>query len=51
MNEVPKQGRFESEAVVLPSGHPPVAFDRIGVLLLDLGTPDGTGYWPMRRYR
>ncbi len=50
MNEVPKQGRFESEAVVLPSGHPPVAFDRIGVLLLNLGTPDGTDYWPMRRY-
>jgi ferrochelatase len=23
---------------------------RIGVLLLNLGTPDGTGYWPMRRY-
>lgn len=23
---------------------------RIGVLLVNLGTPDGTGYWPMRRY-
>lgn len=23
---------------------------RIGVLLLNLGTPDGTSYWPMRRY-
>jgi len=23
---------------------------RIGVLLLNLGTPDATGYWPMRRY-
>jgi protoporphyrin/coproporphyrin ferrochelatase len=23
---------------------------RIGVLLLNLGTPDGIGYWPMRRY-
>lgn len=50
MNEVPKQGHFESEAVALPSGHPPVALGRIGVLLLNLGTPDGTGYWPMRRY-
>jgi ferrochelatase len=34
----------------LPAGHPPVANGRIGVLLLNLGTPDGTGYWPMRRY-
>ena len=23
---------------------------RIGVLLVNLGTPEGTGYWPMRRY-
>ncbi len=23
---------------------------RVGVLLLNLGTPDGTGYWPMRGY-
>jgi ferrochelatase len=22
----------------------------VGVLILNLGTPDGTGYWPMRRY-
>jgi ferrochelatase len=34
----------------LPDGHPPVQSGRIGVLLLNLGTPDGTGYWPMRRY-
>ncbi len=33
-----------------PPDHPPVAGGRIGVLLLNLGTPDGTGYWPMRRY-
>lgn len=33
-----------------PAGHPPVASGRIGVLLLNLGTPDATGYWPMRRY-
>jgi ferrochelatase len=32
------------------AGHPPVAPDRIGVLLINLGTPDATGYWPMRRY-
>ena len=23
---------------------------KIGVLLCNLGTPDGTTYWPMRRY-
>ncbi len=33
-----------------PAGHPPVESGRIGVLLLNLGTPDATGYWPMRRY-
>jgi ferrochelatase len=35
---------------VLPTNHPPVAHGRIGVLLLNLGTPDGTDYWSMRRY-
>ncbi|MGO4683035.1 ferrochelatase [Hyphomicrobium sp. 2TAF46] len=50
MNEVPKPDQFESESVALPAGHDPVAHGRIGVLLLNLGTPDGTGYWPMRRY-
>ena len=34
----------------LPEGHPAVRHGRIGVLLLNLGTPDGTGYRPMRRY-
>ena len=34
----------------LPDSHPQVAFGRVGVLLLNLGTPDGTTYWPMRRY-
>jgi ferrochelatase len=33
-----------------PAGHPIAPRGRIGVLLLNLGTPDGTGYWPMRRY-
>ncbi len=34
-----------------PSPHqPPVRRSRIGVLLANLGTPAGTGYWPMRRY-
>lgn len=37
-------------AVRLPADHPPVAAKRVGVLLVNLGTPDGTSYWPMRRY-
>jgi protoporphyrin/coproporphyrin ferrochelatase len=28
----------------------PAASSRIGVLLVNLGTPDSTGYWAMRRY-
>jgi ferrochelatase len=33
-----------------PADHPPVATGRIGVLLVNLGTPDATDYWSMRRY-
>lgn len=33
-----------------PEGHPSIKSGRLGVLLLNLGTPDATGYWPMRRY-
>jgi protoporphyrin/coproporphyrin ferrochelatase len=33
-----------------PANHPKVAHGRIGVLLLNLGTPDATDYWSMRRY-
>jgi ferrochelatase len=33
-----------------PAGHPPVAHGKIGVLLVNLGTPDATDYWSMRRY-
>ena len=34
----------------LPAGHPAVKPRRIGVLLTNLGTPDATDYWSMRRY-
>jgi ferrochelatase len=34
----------------MPAGHPPVKPRRVGVLLVNLGTPDGTDYWPMWRY-
>ncbi len=33
-----------------PLGPVPASSDRVGVLLLNLGTPDGTDYWSMRRY-
>jgi ferrochelatase len=33
-----------------PADHPSVAAGRIGVLLVNLGTPDATDYWSMRRY-
>jgi ferrochelatase len=33
-----------------PPGHPPVRSGRIGVLLVNLGTPAATDYWSMRRY-
>jgi protoporphyrin/coproporphyrin ferrochelatase len=35
---------------VLPPGHPPILPARVGVLLVNLGTPEATSYWPMRRY-
>ncbi len=33
-----------------PANHPPVKHGRIGVLLVNLGTPEATDYWSMRRY-
>ncbi|HEV7480765.1 MAG TPA: ferrochelatase [Roseiarcus sp.] len=33
-----------------PANHPPVASDRVGVLIVNLGTPEGTDYWSIRRY-
>jgi ferrochelatase len=39
-----------SASIHQPADHPPVRGGRIGVLLTNLGTPDGTTYWPMRRY-
>ncbi len=33
-----------------PANHPAVGSGRIGVLIVNLGTPEGTDYWSMRRY-
>src|SRR3954468_15888551 len=30
--------------------HAPVPTGKVGVLLINLGTPDGTDYWSVRRY-
>jgi len=37
-------------APTLPPGHPPIRTPKVGVLLLNLGTPDAFDYWSMRRY-
>ncbi len=50
MNEIKTSATLESGRAAWPAGHPQVAHGRIGVLLLNLGTPDGTDYWSMRRY-
>ncbi|WP_447340949.1 ferrochelatase, partial [Mycobacterium tuberculosis] len=33
-----------------PANHPTVKHGKVGVLLVNLGTPDGTDYTSMRRY-
>ncbi|WP_072394472.1 ferrochelatase [Hyphomicrobium sp. CS1BSMeth3] len=40
----------ETSSSTLPAAHPKVAHGKVGVLLLNLGTPDATDYWSMRRY-
>jgi ferrochelatase len=42
----PGTGRLE----YAPADHPAVALEKVGVLLVNLGTPGGTDYWSMRRY-
>lgn len=42
----PGQGRLTYAA----SDHPSVPTSKVGILLANLGTPDGTDYWSMRRY-
>jgi ferrochelatase len=50
VNEIEPIAAFEPGRETRPAGHPEVRCGRIGVLLLNLGTPDGTDYWSMRRY-
>ena len=45
-----KNFNFSPDAEFTQGGHPEVHQGRIGVLLINLGTPDATDYWSMRRY-
>ena len=49
MKEIPKADPTEA-LTQRPADHPPARSGRLGVLLLNLGTPDATDYWSMRRY-
>lgn len=40
----------EARLAQATADHPPVRAAKIGVLLANLGTPDATDYWSMRRY-
>ncbi len=50
MNELPGSDQFAPDQRFTPEGHPNVNCGRVGVLLINLGTPDATDYWSMRRY-
>ncbi|MFG1206949.1 ferrochelatase [Xanthobacter flavus] len=41
---------FSADSTHLPKDHPKVAFGRVGVLIVNLGTPEATDYWSMRAY-
>jgi protoporphyrin/coproporphyrin ferrochelatase len=49
MNETPRSGRFAAKSKLSPE---PASRQegKVGVLLINLGTPDATTYWAMRRY-
>lgn len=50
MNELPAANRLAPDGRFAPADHPDIPAARIGILIVNLGTPDGTSYWPMRRY-
>ena len=50
MNKPGHAADFRPDARFTPEEHPDVPLRRIGVLLINLGTPDATDYWSMRRY-
>ena len=50
MNETPRPGGFAARSEPSKAASVSGRRARVGVLLINLGTPDGTSYWPMRRY-
>ena len=46
VKDQPGEGRLTHA----PSSHPAVPRAKVGVVLANLGTPDATDYWSMRRY-
>jgi ferrochelatase len=50
MNKPARASEFLPDARFTPEGHPQPAIGKVGVLLINLGTPDSTGYLDMRRY-
>jgi len=45
ISQLPKEAR-----TARPAAHPPAPSGKVGVLLVNLGTPEGTDYWSIRRY-
>jgi len=50
MNEIRTSASLMRNAQPLPADHPEIRHGLTGVLIVNLGTPDATSYWPMRRY-
>lgn len=50
MNDRPNSVSFQNVAKGAPAERPNIIGGKIGVLIVNLGTPEGTSYWPMRRY-
>ncbi len=46
MNATPSSAFVDAR----PAGHPGVRVGAVGVLIVNLGTPEATDYWSMRRY-
>ncbi len=47
---IPSDSLAKTRVDFRPGAHPPVKSGRIGVLIVNLGTPEATDYWSMRRY-
>ncbi len=50
MNENARTKYFAARREAAEAAHAPRRAGRTGVLLINLGTPDTTSYWPVRRY-